>query len=373
MRGLGTPVDPIDARARALGSIGTGLMGLNMSMVNPADLGGIRRRGVTAMLQPFFGSDELDGRSDDVESTRFPLIQLIYPVRSRLVLGLGYGGFLEHSWAIEANREFIIGADTVPSQEFLSADGALAQVRLSAGYDITPTLSVGAAFGVYTGNLERELTRTFPDSATDLLSFTRLSLWDYNGLSGTLGVRYDPGSRTRVAAAVTFSSDLDAEPESDLSAGRSYDMPLRFVVGASRLLGSRLLATAGAQYTGWSTSTNFATPDSPDDLPVTGRAVWEFGGGLEWEGLRTTTRVFPLRAGYRYAQLPFALAGDEAANEWAASVGLGLRLASDNFGPLAVGDISIERGHRAGWDTSVSGGLTENFWRFSASIALFGR
>ena len=337
VRGLGVPVDPIDPRARALGSIGTGLLGLNMSMVNPADLAGIRRRGVTATLQPFFGSDELDGRDDDVEATRFPLIQMIYPVRTRLVLALGYGGFLEHSWSVLANRDILVGADTVATQELVRADGAVAQVRLSAGYDLTPSIALGAAFGVYTGNLERELTRTFSDSANALLSFTRISFFDYSGLSGTIGARFDPGNRTRVAAALTWSTDLDAEPESNLSAGRSYDMPLRFSLGASRLLGSRLLASAGAQYTGWSTSTNFSTPGSPDDLNVRGRAVWEFGGGLEWEGLRTTRRVFPLRAGYRYAQLPFALEGDDAANEWAASVGLGLRLASDDFGPAGRG------------------------------------
>ncbi|MGH7461193.1 MAG: hypothetical protein ACREMA_09220, partial [Longimicrobiales bacterium] len=164
MRGLGVPVDPIDPRARALGSIGTGLLGLNTSMVNPADLAGIRRRGVTATLQPFFGSDELDGRNDDVEATRFPLIQLIYPVRSRLVFGLGYGGFLEHTWSVLADRMIVVGPDTVPTQELVRSDGVLAQVRLSAGYDLTPSFALGAAVGVYTGNLERELTRTFPDS-----------------------------------------------------------------------------------------------------------------------------------------------------------------------------------------------------------------
>src|SRR5687768_11045731 len=83
VRGLGVPVDPIDPRGRALGSSGLGLLGLNTSMVNPAELADIRRRGVVAALQPFYGAEELGGAKDNVAGTRFPLIQLLYPVRQR--------------------------------------------------------------------------------------------------------------------------------------------------------------------------------------------------------------------------------------------------------------------------------------------------
>ncbi|MGH7466443.1 MAG: hypothetical protein ACRENP_00505 [Longimicrobiales bacterium] len=373
MRGLGVAVDPIDPRARALGSIGTGLPGLNTSLTNPADLGGIRRRGVSAMLQPFFGSDELDNRVDDVEGTRFPLIQLLYPIRSRLVLGLGYGGFLEQSWSVVADGEEIIGGDRVATRELVSADGALAQVRLSAAYEVSAALSVGAAFGLYTGNLQRSITRTFPDSALQFAPFARISDWEYGGLLGALGVRLDVSNALRVAGSVTFSGDLDAEPQTDAITSRTYDMPLRFALGAGAMIAPRLMATAGFQYTGWSESEDFATAGTPSDVRIGARPVWEAGGGVEWEQLRSGTRIFPLRVGYRFAQLPFALSGDEPAGEWAVSLGLGLRLASDDFGPLAVGDLAIERGHRSGWDGSISGGLTENFWRFSASVSLFGR
>jgi hypothetical protein len=373
MRGLGVPVDPIDPRARALGSLGTGLLGLNTSLVNPADLAGIRRRGVSATLQPFFGSAELGGLTDNVEGTRFPLIQIMYPARERLVVSLGYGGFLEQSWAVSSNSQEIIGGQPVATSELVSARGAVAQARVSAAYDVSPSVAVGVAAGVYTGDLEREVTRTFPDTANEFVGFTRLTSWDYRGYLGSLGVRLDPSRATRIAAALTWSSNLDAEPDSGGVVVHTYELPLRFVVGGSALIAPRLLATASAQYSGWSDAADYAPPGTPVGTRMPGRPAWEFGAGVEWERLRTAGRVFPLRLGYRYAQLPFHLTTDEPANEWAASLGLGLRLAGDDFGPLAVADFGLERGRRSGWDGNAIGALTENYWRFSASISLFGR
>ncbi|HSL72290.1 MAG TPA: hypothetical protein VK864_18720 [Longimicrobiales bacterium] len=383
-RGLGVPVDPIDPRARALGSIGTGLLGLNTSLVNPAELAGILRRGVTATVQPFYGSEEIGGRTDDLAGTRFPIVQLLYPVRDRYVLALGYGGFMDQSWSVVSDRQEIVGNDTVDTRDQVSATGALAQVRLSASYEASRALGFGLAIGMYTGGLERNLTRTFPDSSLALLGFSDRSNWDYRGSFATLGVRLDATSTSRFTAAVTLSSDLDANGRTDDASDVSYDMPLRFAVGASTLLSSRLLATAAAQWTGWSESTNYAAPGAGSDARVVAQKTWEVGGGLEWEQLRTATRVFPLRVGFRYAQLPFrsdVLTGCpetdcsfSPAKEVAGSLGLGLRLAADEFGPLAVADIAVERGRRSGWTASFDPeGLTENFWRLSVSISLFGR
>jgi hypothetical protein len=207
----------------------------------------------------------------------------------------------------------------------------------------------------------------------DYVDFQESHRWAYNGLLGAVGVRIDPTPATRVAASLTWSDRLGADPQELPLLERTYAMPLRLSAGASALVAPRLLATLSAQYTAWDDSEDFASPGAPAGTGVLGRPVWEVGGGVEWEQLRKGTRIFPLRLGFRYGQLPFHLSGDEPANEWAVATGIGLRLASDDFGPLAVADLSIERGRRAGWQGSVPDGLTENFWRFGASIALFGR
>jgi hypothetical protein len=375
-RGLGVPLEPTDPRSRALGNAGLGLVGLNASLVNPAELSGIRRRGVVAALQPFYGAEELNGRDDDVASSRFPLIHLIYPVRNRFVFGLGYGGVLDQSWSLFEDGREVFSADTVTVRDQISAAGALAQVRISAAYELNSAVSLGLAGGVLTGGLDRQVTRTFPDSAVDLRQFSILRSWDYRALFLGFGFLVDLAN-TRLSSSVTWTGDLDAKPRAETTTTYNYDMPIRVAVGASSVISGRLLGSVSAQWAPWNESGNYAAPGSPEGFTVAARPTWEVGGGLEWEEIRTATRIFPLRAGFRFAQLPFYVPGEEPAKEVAGSLGLGLRLAGDDFGPLAVADIAVERGKRSGWQSGSQGntpdGLTENFWRLSFSIALFGR
>jgi hypothetical protein len=371
-RGLGVPVDAIDPRARTLGNVGLGLIGLNTSMVNPAEIAGIRRRGITAALQPFFASEELAGVEDNVSGTRFPLVHLIYPPTARLVIGLGYGGVMDQSWAIFATSRQLLGADSINVRDRVATTGAVAQVRVSAGYELSSRFSVGLAGGVYTGGIERETTRTFPDSII-YNGFSTRQNWNYSAPFFVAGLRYDPSASARVSAALTWSGKLDAESENDGGTDYSYSLPLRLSVGASGLINSRLLANASAQWSKWNETDNFAAAGSPADLTVNARPTWEVGGGLEWEELRAGSRIFPIRVGLRYAQLPFHQEADDPAKELTGSFGLGLRLAADDFGPLAVADFGVERGKRTGWTGALPDGLRENFWRFNASITLFGR
>jgi hypothetical protein len=373
VRGLGVPVDPIDPRGRALGSSGVGLLGLNLSMVNPAELAGIRRRGVVAALQPFYASEELGGNRDNVAGTRFPLIQLLYPARQGIVLGLGFGGFLEQSWSTATDGQEIIAGGPVNIRELISATGAISQVRLSVAYDISTSIAVGLSGGVYTGGVEREVTRVFTDSSTVFLPYSRLNNWEYRGNFATLGFGIEPTASTKFGASLTLSQNLKAKPRQEDLAEHSYEMPLRVNVGGSTLLTRQLLVAGSAQYTAWSKSASYTPPGTSAALAVTARPTFDAGLGLEWERLRTSRRVFPLRVGVRYSQLPFHQSDEDPASELVVSTGLGLRLAADEVGPLAIADLGIERGRRTGWAGTIPDGLTENFWRLTASISLFGR
>ena len=378
-RGLGAPVEALDPRARGLGSLGTGLPGLNVSLVNPADIAGTVRRGVSATLQPYYSTEQLGSAEDNLSGTRFPVIALLYPFRTKLVLGLGYGGIFDQTWSVLTEGQEVIGNTTAGTTDRVVSRGGLSQVRLSASYAYRPSIAFGIDAGVYTGGVQRELTRVFPDS----LSFRPFSVrndWEYRGAFGGIGVRIDPSASTRLSAAATFSGDLRAKPRTDVLEEAIYSMPLRFTMGASQVVASRLLATVSAQWSGWSTTENYAVPGTQESAPISARKTWDVGGGLEFEELRTATRVFPLRIGVRYSQLPFrpaTVGGVEAdpTNELVGALGLGLRLAADDFGPLAVADVSVERGRRTGWGISSNSDsrLTENFWRISASVSLFGR
>ncbi|MGW8268029.1 MAG: hypothetical protein ACWGSQ_16800, partial [Longimicrobiales bacterium] len=79
-RGLGLPMYAANARARALGGEGVGLLGGNL---NPADLAsstGLLIPTVNFTMQPSWGSGVVEGETLSAQGTRFPLLGFAYPV-----------------------------------------------------------------------------------------------------------------------------------------------------------------------------------------------------------------------------------------------------------------------------------------------------
>jgi hypothetical protein len=369
-RGLGVPIEGYDARARALSSNGVGLLGLSTSLVNPAEPAGILRRGVTAAFQPYVGSTDFGGESDDISSTRFPLISIMYPTRLG-VFTLGYSGVLDQSYAVIADGEELLGTDTVATRDVVEAVGGIGQLRLGFARQLSGRLAVGASVGIYTGNIDRGISRTYPDSSLNFRPFETHTRWSYSGPQASVGVRWDPMTDLRFGGSVTWSGALKAKPTEGSEVEYEYDMPIRFAVGASGRVGRNLLANVSGSWTAW-TSDDYRTPGNIGATAA--EQQMEIGGGLEYNGVRRGTRIFPLRLGARTGKLPFHNVGEDAPSEWAITGGMGFRLVEDDFGPLAVADIGVERATRDGFaSTAEPDGLSESFWRFTVSLSLFGR
>jgi hypothetical protein len=371
-RGLGVPLPPVDARARALGGIGVGLLGLNTSLVNPAETAGIGRRGVSAALQPSSGSAEIAGASGDASASRFPMVRILYPISSRAVFSLGYGGVLEQSWVIASEGSETIGDEDVPTRDVVRSTGGVAQLTAGVSYRITPALAVGLAGGLYTGSLLRTISREFLESDLDIVldPFQTRLRWEYSGPVGVIGLLWDPDPALRIGGSVTLANELEVTAKEGVAQNETVKMPLRGTFGASALLSADLLASAGAEWAGRSGS---ELPVVTDGTSLR-RDTWRYGGGLEYQGLGTATRTFPVRLGGSFTQLPYYNVGEEPGEEWTVGGGIGFRLAGDDLGPLAVADIGVERGGRSGLaSTDLPDGLTESFWRFTFSLSLFGR
>lgn len=370
--GLGMPVTPLDGRARALGAVGTGLLGLGTSPVNPADLASIPQRGVSAALQPTSRTIELAGEDASVAGTRFPLVAVLYPLSRRVGLGVSYSGFLDQAWEVVSEGTAAVAGEDVRTRDLLTSTGGVAQVRVGLSWLLTPTLALGGAAGVHTGSLERRVVRTFPDSAqSDLRGFTESSRWSYSAPLAVVGIRWDPVEAVRVGASLAWSGDLEADGR-DGAPDRSFGLPVRLDVGTSGRLAPRLLAALGGHWAGWGSASEEG--EGPDADGSAARDAWGLGGGVEWTGARTETRVFPVRLGARFARLPFPLSGggvEAAPDEWAVSLGTGLLLHTEDV-PRAAVDATLERGGLSA-DVPAVGELTESFWRLSVSLALFGR
>ena len=369
-RGLGVPIDGYDARARALGSNGVGLLGLSTSMVSPAETAGLLRRGVTAAFQPFTGTTDFEGESDNISATRFPLIAIIYPMRFG-VFSLSYNAVLDQSYSVIAEGEEILGSDTADVRDVVETVGGIGQLRLGFARQVSRSLALGASIGLYTGNLDRGISRTYPDSTLQFRPFETHSRWSYSGPQASVGVRWDPMADLRVGGSVTWSGALKANPEEGSSIEYEYDMPIKVAVGASGRVGRNLMANISGTWAAW-TSDDYRTPGNVG--ATTAEQQMEIGGGLEYTALRAGNRVFPLRLGARTMKLPFHNVGEEAPSEWAITGGIGFRLVEDDFGPLAVADIGVERATRDGLaSTAAPDGLSESYWRFTVGLSLFGR
>lgn len=374
-RGLGVPIQAVDGRARALGGVATGLFGFNPSMANPADVAGVLFRGGVATLQPSSRTAELAGKKGSVGSSRFPLIRVLYPMSRRLVLSAGFGGFLDQSWGVTTTHTELFGGDSVQAKDVVSSNGGISQLRVGGAYTVSPSVAIGVAGGMYTGNVAREVTRTFPDSVTfDLHGFDSRTQWAYSAPLASVGVRVDAGQLVRLGVSGTWAGRLRASTDS--AATRTFGLPLQLEAGMSAVLSPRVLAAIGGGWAGWSSAAgDFRTAGVGADSPgqqTTARDVYHVGGGVEWGGARSSGgRTFPLRLGFNYTQFPFYVQGEKPGNEWSGSAGIGYRFAGNEDSPYAVGDFAIERGRRTGGPDATP--LTENFWRLTISLALFGR
>lgn len=370
-RGLGAPSEGYDARARALSINGVGLLGLSTSMVNPAEPAGLLRRGVTASFQPWSGEVEFEGERGDISATRFPLISIMYPTRLG-IFTLGYSGVLDGAYALIAEGEEVLGADTVATQDQIENTGGIGQLRLGFARQVSNRLALGVSVGLYTGHINRALFRTYPDTALQLRDFETHRRWEYSAPQASAGFRFDPvPGYLRIGGSVTWSGTLKARPAEEATTEYEYDMPLRFAVGASGRVGRDWLAAVTGSFAPWGDG-DYRTPG--DEEPTIASTEMSVGGGVEYTGLRRGSRIFPLRLGARTTKLPFHREGEDAPSEWAVTGGIGLRLVEDDFGPLAVADIGVERASRTGLGSaSTQGGLEEHFWRFTVSLSLFGR
>jgi len=356
-RGLGYPIEPLDARSRGLGGVTTGLPDPAISMVNPASAAGTPVYGFVVAMQP----DRYDATAGSVHSSgttvRFPLLMAVIPAWGRLVLQAGYGAYLDQHWQVEQSDSIDLSTGRVGVQDRFTSSGGVARFQAGAAYQLTERLSLGAAADVFTGSAHDSTERTI----VGFLPAQSEVVFRYSGIGGRLGARFQPSSRTSVSAVVYGGGRIRAESQD--SVGREqkdYTNPLGVDAGASAQVGRNAIVAASARWAGWSTV--------DDELASAGGARDAMGvsGGVEYLGLSFFRKPLPLRLGARYAQLPFRWsAASEFPNERAVTGGLGLSFG----GGAALFDASAERGWRGG----AAAGVDEPYWRFSFSLRVLGR
>lgn len=369
-RGLGYPLDALDARSRGLGGLTTGLPDPHPSLVNPAGAVGLPAAGLSVTFQGDGISSQSPGRDQDFTTSRFPAIQAAFPITGRLVATLGYAAVLDQNWVVSRVDSIQLGGQRRQVTDIFRSEGGAARLRAGAGYRLLPRLDVGAALDIYTGAVRDSALRQISDLPNVALQGTD---YTWQGLGYSAGARWR-GNALSVSASVAGGGQLKAEAADSGVAGASYSLPITFDAGASARITQRTLAALSVRFAGWSSMNDELSSGGGTGGGAGGGAGYGGGaqdalqvaGGLEYEGIRFLGRPIPLRVGGRYAQLPFRWSAEaEFPEERAVTGGMGVLFG----GGAAALELAGERGWRGG-DAAL---LEESFWRVSFTIALLGR
>ena len=359
---FGLPIEPLEARSIGAGNLGIGLRGLELSALDPTAGAWLPAPTVSVSMQPTWGDFTLGSESGTSNWTRFPLVGIVYPVVS---LGgtvtLSLGEALEQRWVAEIESISDLGGVNVPATDRFESEGGSSVARLGWIHRLGTKVAVGAVAGAYVGRLDQSFTRTLDSLAVggNIQPFVDGGAWRYSGKTLSLGASADPNNLLHLAAAVEWSTDLEATPQEGTSGEtRSFGVPMKLSAGATGALTSRLHLNASVRMQDWSSADGLPAGEASDGSV-------SYGMGLEWRAVQRETRSVPIRVGYRSVGLPYKVDGADL-TESSVTMGLGLNFLEAEGLRLGWLDVAMERGSRTG------GVLDETFWRATFSLGISG-
>lgn len=361
--GIGTPMDPLDARAIALGGMGIGLLGGDMIPTDPAAAANLGLPTMIMTARPSWVSFDRSTPSESghFQSTLFPLMGLAYPLPHVGVLSLTLGSVLDQRFRANRTRQVSLYDTTTTVEDVYLSKGGVSSIRLGLARNLGSHLSVGVVYGRYTGSTTKQLERTFPLD-TLIATYQAGGFWTYSGSLVSGGASAQFGAVARVAGSFTWSSALTATASSTTEGGStSYDLPFQYRVGGSVLLTRGVTFNAGVERANWSAVKAGTFHDGS-----AGSTTTSFGFGLELTKASMFGRTSPIRLGYRRTQLPFASAGSGKPIEKSLSAGLGITFHKAGDYTLAGVDLTLERG------TRQDATLLEHFWRGTFTLRVTG-
>ncbi len=349
IRGLGFPGTPGTARSEAMGGSYGPFDGGGVQ--NPASLAAWNGSAGWAVAAASRRSFDQGTGGIALTSVRFPLFGFATPVGQRLVVGVSVADYLSRNWTVARGDTVSPRDTTLAVNDQTKSQGGVSDVRLAAAWRASDRLTVGLGVHVLTGSAENSVTRTFPFDPA-YIPFTQSATTAYTGVGVSAGALVTPLPRLILGASVRINSRLKASsPDTTLR----VQLPLEFNVAAYYAPTARLIFTAMAARAGWGAASS--------DLVAAGlspsRDTWSASFGAQATALRLARQDVPLRVGYRWRQLPFAI-GTASLNENAVTFGLGLAAG----GGRAAFDLTGEVGSRR------AGALTENFTTLLLGVSI---
>ncbi|NIN11423.1 MAG: hypothetical protein GTN62_07945 [Gemmatimonadales bacterium] len=345
--GIGFPGRAVGVRARSLGGA---IEALDPgSAVNPAAVAGFRALRAVVTTGSTFRRYETDGLAvEGLRDTRFPFAVIGGPVaRTPVSFAASYALYADRTFDLQTGDTLTLRGATVPVGDQISSDGAVTDLRGALAWVVSRSLQVGAGVHIISGSTREVFDRAFGDT-----NYTRVRQQTETGFSAvgfSAGVTAAPTPWLRLGAAVRTDTRL-AETRGGLVIGR-VNLPTTVSGGVILGLTPTVRWSLGVTWRSWST----AADDVAAHSGASAFDTWEVGSGIE---LGATSRI-PLRAGFRYAELPFSPTSEQV-REIDLAAGAGVPFA----GNRAAFEFAVERQLRDG------GGATERAWFLSFSLWL---
>ena len=313
VRGLGHPGRETSIRSLATG--GSFAPMDELSVLNPAAIGALGTFTATFTTQQDFRTIENALGSNNVRTVRFPLVTLGGPIRrSKFAVGLSLATYLNRDYSLATQDTLSIRGAVVPVFDTLVSQGGVSDFRFATSYRFTPRGSIGLGLHLLSGSTRNEFRRTFFD--TSFVSGRQRAELSYQAFGLSVGVVQQLTSKFVVAGSARYDTPLKINLDSTRVSQTA--LPVTLNGGFKYRVAKGLDVAASGTYRTWSKAdADLVAQGAPGAV-----STIEGAAGLE---LATGRNAFskPLRAGIRYASLPFYVTTGAQAHEIAGSLGTG--------------------------------------------------
>jgi hypothetical protein len=350
-RALGLPVLAQSVRGQGTGG-GLAMFDAEGSL-NPASFGGIRITTASFNIRQYWRTSENPFGTARGNDTQFPLAIVAAPVGRRWSIAVSVSALLDRTFALATVDTVVIRDEPVEVNDTLTSRGGISDARVAVAYRVSNRVVAGLGVHLLTGVNRLEYRRSFADSNYASVRLRNELSTAAPGVS--FGVIAEPTANLRLSGLLRFDADLRINLDSTRIANQS--MPMTLAGGASWSPSRRLMLAGHVLHRNWSVADEEIRerggPGAVNTL--------EAAGGVEWVRSRTNPFRLPIRAGLRFAELPFPVAEGRNPHELSASLGTGLRF-SGGRGSL---DLAIERAWR-----SDGGAYRERSFLFAVGIGI---
>ena len=337
IRGLGIPARFESVRARATGG---GFAAFDeLSVLNDASIAGITRITAAAAVANSYLTDDLSGAHDTRRIGRFPLFQVVGPVRKAVVFGGGFAAYLDRSYRVVIQDTITLSGSPQAVTDVRSSDGGVTDLRFAAAKRFA-RLTVGVGLHLLTGSTRELALRVFTDTSI-YRSVSQAARVSYHGVGYSAGVTLRVKRDLLLAGYWRADGRLASEVSGTTVA--THDLPMTIGAAVRWQPVPQGMLAASVTRRSWG---------SGADSGAFNTTSWS--GGVELGSAR-----LPLRLGVRGGEVPFG-PGESAPHELAVAAGSGVTLA----GGRGVIDFAVERLRRTG------DGLTEGAWTILIGLAV---